>query len=348
MLVLAAWSHGQESAKPGPLSASDLLPEAPPAGLLDEGNVFNAEERVLVAAELEDFRHRVGLPAFVVTANYIFGNTVDKYGERLVTAWSKGKPGVVLLYERGSGQLNYSATPGALGRMEDMKALFLSASRASALMPDDATAAQHLRAALHGLTLSAETWKKTGTLPASASTPPAVASSAPGPSKTETLPAAPADFVMDDADAFNEASESALKTELITFHSKSHADIYVVTCTTLPDTSAELWAERLAREWLRGRHGAVLVMNRGTGTGERPLLRRICAAPAKNPALNLSEARQLEPQLESAVLQLLQLLGGMPAFLADVIGGVAVEPDDDLIFTLPRDHAKAVMEDFLD
>ena len=266
MLLLAAGSRAQDAAKQP--DTAHPLPEAPAGGLLDDGNVFNSEEKVLVAAELEDFSHRVGLPAYVVTANYIFGNTVDQYGERLVTAWSKSRPGVVMLYERGSGQLNYSASPGALGRLEDMQALFLSASKAAAMMPDEASAAQRLRAALHGLTISAETWKKTGTLPSATPMPEAVAPS-PVRAKEEPLPAAPADFVIDEADALNPEEEAALKTELAKFHSQTRMDIYVAAYTTLPETTAQLWAERLAHEWLRDRSGAVLVMNRGTGPDER-------------------------------------------------------------------------------
>ncbi len=266
MLAMAAWSCGQEPAPPSPQPSPprDALAAAPAVGLLDEGNVFNEEEEVLVAAELEDFRHRAGLPAYVVTANYIFGETVDQYGERLVTAWSKGKPVLVLVYERGSAQLNFSATPGALGRTEDMKVIFLSASRAAAMMPANATAAQRLRTALHGLTLSAESWKKTGALPAAPPAPALASPAVPGPAKTEDLPAAPVDFVIDDADVLDLAEEAALKTGLIKFHSQHGMDIYVATCTFLPDTSAQLWAERLVREWLKERPGAVLVMNRGT------------------------------------------------------------------------------------
>ena len=89
MLVLAVWSCGQETAPAQPVR--ETLPEAPADGLLDEGNIFNAEERVLMVAELEVFRRRTDLPARVVTVNYVFGETVGQYGERLVTAWSGNK-----------------------------------------------------------------------------------------------------------------------------------------------------------------------------------------------------------------------------------------------------------------
>ena len=268
MLALVAGSRAQAPPKQPDTAAA--LPEAPAGGLLDDGNVFNGEEKVLVSAELEDFSHRVGLPAYVVTVNYIFGNTVDQYGERLVTAWSKVRPSVVMLYERGSGQLNYSASPGALGRAEDMQALFLSASKAAAMMPEEATAAQRLRAALHGLTISAETWKKTGTLPTAVPLPD-VATPSPDRTKEEPLPPPPADFVIDQADAFDPAEEASLKSDLSKFHSQSPFVIYVAAYTTLPETTAQLWAERLALEWLRDRPGAVLVMNRGTGPDERAM-----------------------------------------------------------------------------
>ncbi len=266
MLVLAVWSCGQETAPAQPVR--ETLPEAPADGLLDEGNIFNAEERVLMVAELEVFRRRTDLPARVVTVNYVFGETVGQYGERLVTAWSGNKGGVVLLYERGSGQLNYSATPATLGPTENTQALFLSASRAAASLPEEATAAQRLRAAMHSLTLSAAALKKTD--PSSPGSPAPVTPGSPADVAIAALPAPPVDFVIDEAEVFDLTEEAALKTELVTFHSKYGMDIYVATYPVLSDTPPQLLAERLARKWLPARCGAVLVMSRADGPDEQP------------------------------------------------------------------------------
>ncbi len=260
-LALCGVSRGQESRDTAkPLSARDPLPEFPVNGLLDEGNIFKAEEEVLLTADLEDFRHRVGVPLYVLTSNYIFGATVEHYGERLVNEGLKGRAGVVLLYERGSGQLHYNATPGALGRNEDMKLLFLAGSKAAAYLPDDATAAQRLRAAVQALTTASEQWKKHGTLPELAVEP------APPPSVPDKTapPPPPPDFLTDDADAFDAATEAALKAELVKFHAQHDMDVYLVTHTYLQSSTAQDRATTLAAAWLRDRYGAVLVLNRGT------------------------------------------------------------------------------------
>ena len=274
VLVLVSPVRGQE-AKPKPedspqnLSARDAVPPKPASGLLDEGNVFTGEDLVLASADREDFQHRVQLPLFVVTANYIFGESVDQYGQRLLREWLKDQPGVVLLYERGSRQLNFSATPGALGSNDDLQALFLSGSRAGAMMPEESTAAQRLRAVIQALATSGETFRKTGKIagPEKPADPPAPPEK-PGP---EAQPAPPVDFMIDDADAFDLEAEAALKTELVKFHSRHDMDIYVLTYSILPHASAQLHAEAMAAAWLKDRLGVVIVYNRGTAVEEEPL-----------------------------------------------------------------------------
>jgi len=252
--------------KPNPLSMRDPVPEMPASGLLDEGSVFNPEEEALMAADIEDFRHRVGIPVFIVTANYIFGDTVDKFGGRLVTAWLEGKPGIVIVYERGSGQLNYSASPGTPEENDQLKSLFVIGTKAAGMMPEDASAAQRMRAAVQALTTAGETWKETGKVPSAEMVAAPVAETLP--QKEEPLPEPPVDFVTDDADAFDLESEAALKSQLVKFHGRHDMDLYVLTYTMLPHTTAQARAEDLAHEWLNDRYGAVLVMNRGTAADE--------------------------------------------------------------------------------
>jgi uncharacterized membrane protein YgcG len=191
MLVGAGAGHGQEV--PGdaekPISATGALPELPENGLLDEASVFGEEEGQSLAADLEDFRQRVGIPLFVVTANYIYGGTLEEFGERLVKEGLGSRSGIILLFERGSGQLNYSATPGALGRSEDMQRLFLFGSRAAAALPVSATTAQRLRAAVQALTAAGGQWKSGGALPDPDAAPPAAL---PVPASEAETPPAPA------------------------------------------------------------------------------------------------------------------------------------------------------------
>jgi len=268
LLALPCAGRAQEARDTAkPLSARDPLPALPVNGLLDEGNVFSTEEEALLTADLEDFRHRAGVGLYVITANYIFGDTVEQYGERLVNEGLKGRSGVVILYERGTGKVNYSATPGALGRTGEMRSLFVAGSRAAAFMPDDATTAQRLRGSVQALTLATEQWKKTGRLPDTAAPPPPESN----PEKPEVLPPPPADFLMDEADAIDEAAEAALRTELAAFHASQGLTLYVLTSTWLPKDTAQSRADVLAQAWLRERPGAVLVMNRGTTAEESPI-----------------------------------------------------------------------------
>ncbi len=193
VLLAVAPAGGQESRDSGkPLSATEALPPLPVSGLLDEANVFGPAESEQLTADLEDFRKRIGIPLYVVTANYIFGGTLEEFGERMATESLQGRSGIVMLYERGSGQLNYSATPGALGRSEDMKQLFLFGSRAAASLPVTESTAGRLRAAVHALTTAAEEWKAGGVLPdPDAPPPPPLPSPAPeSESPPATAPAA--------------------------------------------------------------------------------------------------------------------------------------------------------------
>ena len=72
------------------------------------------------------------------------------------------------------------------------------------------------------------------------------------------------------------------------------------------------------------------------------------AAPAQDPTLNFTQTGELEPEFDSAVFDFTQLLGGMPAFLANVIRGIGIEADDHVVFALSRVDAKAVAKDSLD
>src|SRR5207247_11244475 len=70
------------------------------------------------------------------------------------------------------------------------------------------------------------------------------------------------------------------------------------------------------------------------------------AVPTQNTALNLRQTRKLQTQLDTAVLQLNQLLRGMPAFLADIIGNQFVETNHDFKFALAGDDAEGVAQAF--
>jgi hypothetical protein len=233
------------------------IPAAPLTGLLDNGNIFNGDDRGLVEAAIKDFETRTGLPVYVATENYLTGEKVDEYGERLTAAWLKGKPGLVLLYERAEGKLNYSASPGSLGKDADPRALFLHGSRASATMPKDASDALCLRAAIEAMTAAGEVWKKTGIVPAAESTPPPV------PLKPDSANKPPVDFVIDQAEVFDLDEEVSLKTTLVKFNGSNDMDIYVLTYPAL-QLNAQEHAENLARTWLADRFGAVVVYDAGT------------------------------------------------------------------------------------
>jgi uncharacterized membrane protein YgcG len=91
------------------------------------------------------------------------------------------------------------------------------------------------------------------------------------PANANPLPAPPADFVIDAANAFDADEEAKLKSDLVKFHSRHDIDLYILTYTILPDTTARARAEELAETWLADRCGAVIVMNRGTAENEPAL-----------------------------------------------------------------------------
>src|SRR5438552_5211068 len=70
------------------------------------------------------------------------------------------------------------------------------------------------------------------------------------------------------------------------------------------------------------------------------------AGPTQNPALNFRQAGESQAQLNTAVLQLDQLLRRMPALFADVIGDKLIKTDHDIKFTLPGDDAETVAQPF--
>src|SRR5436190_19306908 len=199
-VVEAPGQDNAESKKP--VARTQAGPtEAPAAGLLDNGNVFNGEDRGLIEAAVKAFGETAGMPLFIVTENYLVGETVDEYGERLASAWLKGKPGVVMIYERASGRLNYNASPGSLGKDGDPRTLFMNGSKAAAGMPDETSAAGRMVAAVKAMTLAGEVWKKTGKVPPPPQDAPPPPPPAPAP-KTDKSGAPPVDFVIDDAEIF--------------------------------------------------------------------------------------------------------------------------------------------------
>jgi len=149
-----------------------------------------------------------------------------------------------------------------------MRRLFLTASKAAAFLPEEATRAQRMRSAVQALTTAAAEWKQNGTLPTPAAVPPKVI---PEPPKKDKLPQAPSDFLLDEATAFDPPAAAALKTKLVKFHTEQDMDVYVVTSIYLPERTAQALAEKLAEKWLLDRYGAVVVMNRGTAPGEGAL-----------------------------------------------------------------------------
>lgn len=250
-------------AKANAAQSRNSLPAIPATGLLDNGSVFNGDDRKGAEAAVRDFAGRVGMPVYIVTENYLVDGTVDQYGDRLATGWLKGKPGVVLLYERATGRLNYSATPGSFGKDGDPRSLFVTGSKAAAALAEDASAAQRMTASVNAMAAAGETWKKTGQMP-----PPATPAPAPPPvPNPESIPKPPVDFVMDDADVFSLQDEVSLKTTLVKFHGKNDMDLYVLTYRGTAREQAQRKADDLAEAWLKDRFGAVLVFNTGSGDG---------------------------------------------------------------------------------
>jgi TPM domain len=92
-----------------PTGRMDVIVPAPPNHVLDEALIFsrdqeNALGNLLVKASRED-----GADVYLATFTFIDGETIERRAERLKEAWSRGDFGLVLVHDRSTGNLTFSA-----------------------------------------------------------------------------------------------------------------------------------------------------------------------------------------------------------------------------------------------
>ena len=70
------------------------------------------------------------------------------------------------------------------------------------------------------------------------------------------------------------------------------------------------------------------------------------SAEAQNPTLNLFEAGEVEAELATAVGEACDLLGGVPAAIADFVGGPWIKLNKDVVVLLAFEDVETAAEEF--
>ena len=242
------------------LTASGIaenLPPAPANGVLDESGVFASHERDALVLRLRMVRERHALETYVATLAFAPGDGLERHGQTLARAWLGGRPGFVAVYERGGGEMSFAGMPSAALPAERLREAFLAGQEALRSQSHEAAPGERLAAGIEAV--AAVLARTTGGSPALVS--PALPDNSSG--AAAATPPAPADGLVDEAGIFTAAEAADLKRELAAFRSRCDADLHVVTLSFLPSVDADTYAAHLARAWLKGRFGAVLVLNRG-------------------------------------------------------------------------------------
>ena len=85
----------------------------------------------------------------------------------------------------------------------------------------------------------------------------------------------------------------------------------------------------------------------GDSFGERFWLKNGCMdSEAQNPTLDFFEAAQMQTELAPAVGEVGDLLGGVPAAVADFVGGPGVELNEDVVVFAAFEDVEAAAEEF--
>jgi cytochrome bd-type quinol oxidase subunit 1 len=108
----------------------------------------------------------------------------------------------------------------------------------------------------------------------------------------EAMPPAPANGILDLAEVFQTEGRKALEDKIKQFRSQENFQIYVDTHTFIFNEDANQRAERLSRQWLVGRQGAVIVYDKGS-TGSSAVM---------GMAWRQDDARELPPRTVKGIL----------------------------------------------
>ena len=253
----------------------ESLPPAPPLGILDEGRLFSAEQLTSLAAGIGDFQKKTGIRFWAVTRTYIFGESAKAYSARLIAEWAGGKPAIMVLYDRSTNNVDYTAAEGTAPD-STLTALFQQAADAQSELTAESPASERLTKSLETLLTKTAEWKANGVaapakpVPAAPAVPAEVASAAPptpaappGFSKRE-LPSRPAGVILDEADVLSPEQEAALQKECDALFQATGSRVYVVSHSWLEEGDAAAFASRLATNWLGDEPGAVIVFDRSS------------------------------------------------------------------------------------
>jgi hypothetical protein len=147
--------YGQEVVTPQPMKPAvaefkEAMPPAPQNGILDLAELFSTEQKQALAAKLRLFREQQGFQIYIAAYTFVYGEDSNQRAERLHSQWLKGRPGAVVVYDKGgtgsSGVLGMACLDGALSAQMNL-GIILSAKNVAEKNPE-AVPSQRLQAAV--------------------------------------------------------------------------------------------------------------------------------------------------------------------------------------------------------
>ena len=255
------------SAPRAPAAGAETTP-VPGLGIDDEGTLFSPEESASLVAGIAAFQKQTGIKFWLVTRTYIFGETAESLRQRLVNTWAGESSGIVVLYDRSTNNLGYSAT-APTGPEETLRTLFRGGDRSQQILPAGTPIAVRLRTAVETLLRTVTDWKQSGALPAisDAGAVPSTHGPAP-PNRTDELPGPPATRIMDEASILTDEVEKSLGDEIDALFKITGVSVFIMTRSYLDKGTADEFSRRLAAKWLGEELGAVLVYDRSATDGQ--------------------------------------------------------------------------------
>ena len=121
------------------LDAAGEPPPAPSSFVLDDARLFNAGAVERMSLALLEMQRSTGVSVYVATWSYLETDGTRNRAQQLVKLWLNGKPGVILIFNRGNGQSGVVASPELWRRQPADETALLLADTSRALERAGAT-----------------------------------------------------------------------------------------------------------------------------------------------------------------------------------------------------------------
>ena len=134
LLTIGISSAGGDDAAPsGELFELEPVGPAPVSLLVDDARLFNEREAKQLSARLKEFSVQNDIRIYVAAYSVLIGESIDDRAARLKSAWLNGKPGVIVVYQRGTEQITFSSVADPVNFLErpELQTLFQRAYQAA-------------------------------------------------------------------------------------------------------------------------------------------------------------------------------------------------------------------------